>query len=108
MMQEITEYINQHLTEPISLELLADTFLLSSSHLSRRFKDETGVNYTDFVNNAKLARAADQLVNTAKHIDEIAEETGFNSSAYFIKKFREKYGVTPKKYRMDAMLGKSK
>ncbi len=104
MMNEIMEYISVHLAEPISLDLLADTFRLSSNYLSRLFKEETGVNYTDFVNNAKLARAADQLEHTAKKIDEIAEENGFNSSAYFIKKFKQKYGVTPKKYRMDAVI----
>lgn len=108
MMHEITEYINQHLTEQISLELLADTFLLSSSYLSRRFKEETGTNYTDFVNDAKLARAADQLIHTSMHIDEIAEETGFNSSAYFIKKFRQKYGVTPKNYRINTVFRNGK
>ena len=101
-MSRIAEYVNSHLAEPISLESLAETFSLSAGYLSKRFSEETGVNYTDFVNNAKLFHAAEQLLNTDKHIDAIAAENGFNSSAYFIKKFRQKYGMTPKKYRIDA------
>jgi len=108
MMKEIMKYISIHLAEPISLDLPADTFRLSSNYLSRLFKEETGVNYIEFVNQAKLARAADQLEYTAKKIDEIAEENGFNSSAYFIKKFKQKYGVIPKKYQMDSVIGQQK
>ena len=107
ILQNITDYIRQHLLEPISLESLADLFQLSPNYLSRLFKEVIGINYTDYVNNARLEIAAELLSSTAKNIDVIAEKAGFNSAAYFIKKFKYKYGVTPKKYRIDAMTQKN-
>ena len=107
ILQSITEYIRQHLNESISLELLADTFQMSPNYLSRLFRERIGVNYTDYVNNARLELAAELLCSSTKKIDDIAGETGFNSSVYFIKRFKHKYGMTPKTYRMNAVMQKT-
>ncbi|MEA4890032.1 MAG: AraC family transcriptional regulator [Clostridiaceae bacterium] len=107
MIKDVTVYIEQHLGESISLDYLADLYQISANYLSRLFKEETGVNFTDYVNRSKLNRAAELLNNSTKNIDEIAETTGFNSSAYFIKKFKQEYGITPKKYRMNAITQKN-
>lgn len=103
----IADYIRHHLAEPISLDLLGDTFHLSPNYLSRLFKEVFGVNYTDYLNNVRLESAAGLLSGSAKKIDDIARQTGFNSSVYFIKRFKQKYGVTPKKYRIDTLMRKA-
>ena len=47
----------------------------------------------------RLKQAAKLLTSTEKNVGRIAEETGFESSTYFCRKFRELYGKTPKDYR---------
>ena len=107
ILQSMTDYILQHLSESISLEALADTFHISPNYLSRLFREQVGVNYTEYVNNARLELAAELLINSGKTIERIAGEAGFNSSVYFIKRFKGKYGMTPKTYRMNAMMQES-
>jgi AraC-like DNA-binding protein len=107
ILQSMTDYILQHLSESISLEVLADTFHISPNYLSRLFREQVGLNYTEYVNNARLELAAELLINSGKTIERIAGEAGFNSSVYFIKRFKRKYGMTPKTYRMNAMMQES-
>jgi AraC-like DNA-binding protein len=47
----------------------------------------------------RLKQAAKLLTSTEKTVAGVAEETGFESSAYFCRKFKELYGITPKAYR---------
>ncbi len=104
ILQGMTGYILQHLSESISLEALADMFHISPNYLSRLFREQVGVNYTEYVNNARLELATELLISSGKTIDRIAGEAGFNSSVYFIKRFKRKYGMTPKTYRVNAMM----
>lgn len=49
--------------------------------------------------NVRMENAKKLLTSTNKKVDEIADMVGYTTTPYFIKKFREKYGMSPKKFR---------
>lgn len=92
-------FIKANYMKPISLSGVADTLNISSQHLSKIFKDETGYNYIDFLNETRLEQAHALVVTTDLLVKEIALQTGFSNSQYLIKRFKAKYGVTPSQLR---------
>ncbi|MDL2232578.1 AraC family transcriptional regulator [Ruminococcaceae bacterium OttesenSCG-928-L11] len=100
LIEKAVSYIGEHLREPISLESLAFSLGLTPNYLGRLFREETGISFVEYVNGARLEQATDILRTTEKTVEEIAAESGFNSSTYFIKKFKQKYRMTPKAFRL--------
>ena len=96
------DFIKRNYMNPISLPDVADALNISSQHLSKIFKDETGHNYIDFLNGMRLERAYALVVDTDLLIKEIASRTGFSNSQYLIKRFKAKYRVTPSQLRLGA------
>ena len=80
---------------------IAAAVYISESHLSRTFKLKTGISIITYINNIRLEHARELLLNTSLSIEEIRYRTGFNSRNLFYKNFKNKFGVTPKKYRQD-------
>ena len=95
----VEKIVRDHLDEDISLDYVASKVYLSPKYLSRLFKEEKGLNFTQFVNDCKMEEASRLLANTDKTLEEIIAVIGFNSTNYFIKKFKESYDVTPAQYR---------
>ena len=93
------DFIKRNYMNPISLSDVADALNISSQYLSKIFKDETGYNYIDFLNEIRLERAYTLVVDTDLLIKEIASRTGFSNSQYLIKRFKARYGVTPSHMR---------
>ena len=71
----------------------------SESHFSRRFKDETGVSFIQFVKDKRLERAKLMLVHTTKPVSRIANQLGFRPENYFSRVFKKQVGMTPGEYR---------
>lgn len=99
MISELRQYVQSSYPTDISLESAAEHVSLSPRYLSRIFKDETGMNFTDYVTKTRLEKAMELILNTDGTIEQISRQVGFNSSGYFIKKFKTQYGVTPKMYK---------
>lgn len=93
------EYIDQHYAEPIRLEDLASLSGLSRTHLSERFRTETGQTISDCIMTTRCQAAASMLKKTDLPIQEISSYVGYPDSNYFVKVFRRKYGCTPSAYR---------
>lgn len=68
--------------------------------LSREIKRKTGRNYTQLVQQRRLAQAAFLLKNTDRNIDDIANAVGYENLGYFHRIFREAYGLSPRGYRL--------
>lgn len=71
----------------------------SKAHLSRSFKKYYNETIVDFLTDLRLNYAANLLKNSNLSITDIIYECGYNNPGYFFYKFKEKYGVSPKKYR---------
>ncbi|MGZ9585555.1 helix-turn-helix domain-containing protein [Paenibacillus marinisediminis] len=96
-------FIQANLGTQLSLDMVAEQVQLSPRYLSRIFKEETGLNFTDFVTKQRLQQASELILTTNLNVEQISTKVGFNSSAYFIKKFKHVYGVTPTYYKHTAM-----
>lgn len=94
MLQFINEYHNQ-----ITLSELCRQFGRSRSYISHMFKSKSGMNLKTYCNNLKLEDAKNLLSKTEIPITEIAFDVGFNDVSYFIQLFKNKFSITPLKYR---------
>lgn len=97
--QEIKDYIAENLNEKLTVQKLADRTLMSISHFSRVFKQQTGFSPYEYVLITRLNKAKYLLQKTEMSVAAIAYETGFNSESNFICFFTENEGVSPGKFR---------
>lgn len=103
VVQLIEKVIMENLEENLSLEFIAEKVFLSPKYISRIFKEESGMNITQFMTECKLKKAAKLLVESNIPLEELIKQVGFSSSNYFIKKFKEKYSITPIQYRRNSI-----
>ena len=96
---QCTEYIYNNLHKRITLQELATYTNLSSSYLSKLFKQEMHVSISDYIRNKKIEEAKNLLKYTEYKIVDIANYLAFPSQSYFIQVFRTVTHITPKKYR---------
>jgi AraC-like DNA-binding protein len=73
---------------------------VSSAHLSRTLKAYREQTPTEFINDLRLERAGLLLTTTSEEIAEIASDCGFRTLGYFYRLFRERYGQSPRAYRL--------
>ena len=97
--EQICRYISGHLGEELSRDMIAAQVGFSPEHVSRLFKQETGMNLIDYIQTERLNAACNLLLSTAMPISEIAMRTGYDNFAYFSKAFRKFTGVAPSQYR---------
>lgn len=97
--QEIQNYIAENLNEKLTVQGLADKTMMSISHFSRVFKQQTGFSPYEYVLLTRLNKAKYLLQKTEMSVAAIAYETGFNSESNFICFFTENEGVSPGKFR---------
>lgn len=81
------------------LDALAKNLNYSVYWLSKEIKKRTGKTYTELVQEKRLNKAADLLSKTTLSVFDIGMAVGYNNLSYFHRIFKEKYGVTPRKYR---------
>lgn len=90
-------YINQHLTENLSISTLASHFYLSSSYLCKIFKVATGTTINRYITTKRIARAKALLVE-GYSVAETCNLCGYGDYSNFLKSFSRIVGVSPKKY----------
>lgn len=92
-------YINTHIQDDISIEILSKNAHLSKYHFCRRFKSMTGQTVMEYILKTRLTRALDLIRDTDLPIGEISDACGFSSISYFCRVFKEWSGTSPLKYR---------
>lgn len=97
----LTRYLQEHLSEDVSLTLLAEEFHLNPQYISQLFKNEIGVNFLAYLTNIRMEKAKKLLLSTALSITDIAERSGYSDYRVFTKVFKKSEGVTPSQYRRD-------
>lgn len=93
------EYIYSHIKERITIEDLAEHTQLSTSYLSRLFKEEIGISVSDYIREKKIEKAQNLLKFCDYSLIEISNYLAFSSQSHFIQIFKKLVGMTPKKYR---------
>lgn len=95
----VIKYIDSHFSEHLELSKLSEIINVDKAHLCRVFKSLTKSTLSEYINFVRISYAEQLLLNSDKLIVEICEESGFSSVSYFAKVFKQKNGITPKKYR---------
>ncbi len=99
LMLTVLSYIENHYRDG-ELGDLAESLHCDMCWLSREIRRRTGKTYTELVQTRRLSQAAFLLTTTNLSVLEVASRSGYENMSYFHRIFREKYGVTPKKYRL--------
>lgn len=94
---DILTYINQNISEKLSIDELASHFFLSSSYLCRIFKAATGTTINKYIT-AKRITVAKSLLSAGYSVTDTCELCGFNDYSNFLKAFTKAVGISPKKY----------
>ena len=99
---KLTALIDENLENEISLDFLCDRLDMRPDALSRQFKQVMGKGYTEYIKEKKMARVLELLAEDCS-VKEIAGRMGYHSPQYFIKVFKETYGLTPYQYKKQKM-----
>lgn len=97
-LESAKEYIEHHLSEDLSLETVSSKVFISAKYLSKLFKEELGITYTEYITSRRMERAKALIERNNMTIEQVAATVGYGTTAYFIKKFKEMYGCTPGSY----------
>lgn len=96
--QQILDETKLHYSEKISIEIFSDRFGVSSSYLSRKFKESTGTSYLDFLNKYRVQQAV-KLLETGKYkVYEVSDLTGFSDYKHFNTVFKRYTGSSPSEF----------
>lgn len=98
IVSEVTEYIQNHIKEPITVEQIAAQFHYSRSRLSTIYKEQTGMGINETVSMVKLNVAKDLLCQTSMTVSQVSNELGYATPQYFSHKFRKETGCSPSAY----------
>lgn len=96
---EIIGYINNYFCEDITLETISEKYYLSTFYFSRTFKEITGFNFIEYLNNVRIKEAKKLLLGTHMTINEISSAVGFKSNTHFGRVFKNIAGVSPSQYK---------
>ena len=99
LVRSIRNYIDLHIEEELTLSVIAKHFEKNASYVSAQFKNEVGVNLTDYIQVEKIHGAIRLLNTTDLSIAQVAATVGYNDFGYFTKIFKKHIGHTPSEYR---------
>ncbi len=93
-------YVQENAQCPLTRELVASRFGLNPSHVSRLFRAEGAMRFSDYVNLARINRSKVLLREGCKAIKEVASDCGYADAAYFCRVFQRYVKMTPTAYRL--------
>lgn len=93
------QYLMNHYTEAITLELVAAQVGFSSSYFSSVFKKEAGIGFADYLTQLRMEKAKDLLKNSKTNIKDICVEVGYSDLKHFTATFRKYTGLKPGEFR---------
>lgn len=96
---KILEYIEEHIREELSLDLLAKQLHYSTTYISRMFNRYVGLGLNEYINRRRLSLVAIDIRRKTKSISYLANYYGFNSQKYFSNMFKKIFGITPSSYQ---------
>lgn len=96
----VLKFINDNLTEDMSIERISKKFFISRYHLMRIFRDATGETIHSYIRKKRLLRAA-ELLRQGVPVVKASEECGFSEYSTFLRAFRTQFGKSPSKLTSD-------
>ena len=100
LLDQVLEYIEQHLHEKITLGEVAHHFYVSQSTITQTFRNKLGLSFYRCVTQARLI-AAKRLIEGDQSLESIAEAVGFMDYSAFYRAFKQEFGISPRQYRVN-------
>ena len=98
-LNNVKQYIHEHINEPLNRDVLAAVAGFSVPHFHRIFTSYMGENISEYVRRVRLERAGRKLRMGAVDITEVALAAGYDTHAAFGKAFKQQYGLSPSEFR---------
>ncbi|MCQ6560499.1 helix-turn-helix domain-containing protein [Paenibacillus mendelii] len=95
----VYEYIENHYSEELSLDSVAEKMNISGGYLSSYFKEKTGKNFIDYLNEVRIDKTKEFLRHSNIKIHEAAIKAGYQNMNSFNRMFKKFTGLTPSEYR---------
>lgn len=95
----VKEYLDEHYTERITLDDLAERFFINKFYLSKIFREAYGTTVNNYLISKRITRAKQLLRFTDMTVDEIGVAVGMTDANYFSRMFRKVEGISPREYR---------
>lgn len=95
----VKEYLRDHLSEKITLDMLSEKFYMNKYYLTRLFKIAYGITPGDYLLQLRMSHAKELLRFSTLSVEEIGERCGITPLYYFSRIFRQAEGVSPRDYR---------
>lgn len=95
----VLHYINQHLTDHISMDTLCGKAYLSRNIFFKWFREQFGVSPLEFINRERIKLAKQLLSDSRNTITSVAQQCGFSDVNYFVRLFKKSEGITPGVYQ---------
>ena len=102
--RQVKEYVMNNYDKKISLSDIADHIYMSSSYLSYSFKKNTGKNLVEYINEVKIEKAKEMLMDTKVRIKDVYHKVGFTDYSYFSRVFKRVTGTSPLNYRYQKLM----
>lgn len=99
MVHCITAHVQKNFSQKLSLQKITAEYPYSLGFISRRFKDQIGISFQEYVQNVRIQESCRLLVESNKKIAEIATLVGYENIKFFGQVFRNHIGMTPREYR---------
>lgn len=99
ILQTTLDYIDSSY-KTANLTKIAEDFHQSLSVLSKLIKQSTGLTFQELLQKKRFQKAVTLLAETDLSVDEISLEVGYENKSYFYRRFKERYGMTPRRYRI--------
>lgn len=99
MVSDICKYIRDNIENGLNLEDLSSHFGYSKFHLSRKFKQETGYTYKQFIEALKIEQSIEAILDGDRNITGVFNDSKHESSGTFSNTFKKLTGLSPKLYK---------
>lgn len=107
--EDLTErmigYTKHYYYKELSLKTMAELFNYNPSYLGKKFKKETGEYFHHFLDNVRIEKAKELLLERQWKVYEISEKIGYSNHDYFYKKFKKQTGMSPREYQKSVKKG---
>lgn len=98
ILKQCLDYIEEHYTQDLSLDSLAEQVGMTPRYFCRFFKEMTSKPPMEYLNAYRIEMASIDLLESKKSVTEIAYDNGFHDLNYFIRAFKKQKGLTPGQY----------
>ncbi|KTD85260.1 response regulator [Paenibacillus etheri] len=99
IIEHILAYIEQYYSHDLKLIELGELFYINPSYLGKLFKKETNISFKDFLNQVRVTKAMEMLIESTEKVYLISEAVGYRDYNYFCRIFKKHFGVIPSDVR---------